>query len=182
MTSDEFENRLRKASDAFAAALARIRGGRARASLFDGVVVHCYGAATPLAQVASVAVSDARSLLISVWDRQNAPAVEKALRESDLRVGLAVEGDKIRVALPPLSEERRRELGKIVGKEAETARVSARNARRDALAEIKAARKEKEIGEDEARRREAEAQKFTDDCIRRIDAEAERKRAELLSF
>ena len=180
--SDEFESRLRKANDAFTAALARIRGGRAQASLFDGVVVQCYGAAMPIAQVAAVGVADARTLLVSVWDRQNTGAVEKALRESDLRVGIAVDGDKIRATLPPLSEERRRELGKIVGKEAEAARVSARNARRDALVEIKTARKEKEIGEDDARRRETEIQKHTDDSIRRIDAAAEQKRAELLSF
>ena len=178
--SDDARNRMQKTAEALQSDLAKVRTGRAHAGLLDAVVVNAYGAQTPLAQVATVSISDPRTLVIAPWDPQNAAAIEKAVRESDLGVNPAMEGQRIRVNLPQLSEERRRDLVKIVGKEAETARVAARNIRRDAVAEVKKQVKSGDIGEDEGRRLEAEIQKITDDSVRKMDESAEAKQRELM--
>ena len=179
--ADDARNRMQKTADALQADLGKIRGGRAHAGLLDAVTVNAYGVDTPLPQTAAVSVADHRSLIVSPWDPKNAPAIEKALRDSDLGVNPAVEGARIRVHLPQLSEERRRELVKIVGKEAETARVAARNIRRDAVAEVKKQVKNGDLGEDEGRRLENDIQKITDDSIRQMDQLAEQKQRELMT-
>ena len=179
--ADDARSRMLKTADALQTDLAKIRGGRAHAGLLDDVTVIAYGVETPLAQTASVAVADHRTLVISPWDPKNAPAIEKAVRESDLGVNPAAEGQRIRVHLPQLSEERRRHLVKLVGKEAETARVAARNIRRDAVAEIKKQVKNGDIGEDQGHRLENEIQKITDDAVRKMDNAAEEKQRELMT-
>lgn len=179
--SKRISARMEKTVSALAEALGKIRSGRAHAGLLDSVAVNCYGSDMPLAQLATVSVADPRTLMVAVWDKQNVAAVEKAIRDSDLGVNPAASGQSIRVGLPPLSEERRREMGKIVGREAEEARVAARNIRRDAVAEVKAAVKSKEIGEDEGRRGEQEVEKIAKETISQIDALASDKQKELMT-
>ena len=179
--ADDARSRMQKTAEALQADLAKIRTGRAHAGLLDAVQVPAYGALSPLPQVASVAVADNRTLLVSPWDPQLAAAIEKAVRESELGVNPAAEGQRIRVNLPQLSEERRRDLVKIVGKEAETARVAARNIRRDAVAEVKKQVKNGDLGEDDGRRLEAEIQKITDDAVGKMDQAAEAKQRELMT-
>ena len=173
--ADDARSRMQKTVDALRADLAKVRTGRAHAGMLDAVSVPVYGAEVPLPQAASVSVADSRTLLVSPWDPNNAAAIEKAVRESDLGLNPAAQGAQIRVAIPQLSEERRRDLAKIVGREAETARVAARNIRRDIVAAVKKQVKDKELGEDEGRRAENEVQKITDDAVGKIDAAAEEK-------
>lgn len=172
--------RTDKTIAAFSANLGKIRSGRAHAGLLDSISANAYGADTPLPHLATIAVSDARTLTVTVWDKQNTAAVEKAIRDSDLGVNPVVGEANIRVSLPALSEERRRDLAKIVGKEAEEARIAARNIRRDALAELKAAAKTS--GEDEQKRLEAEVQKAIDKAVGEIDRLAADKQKELLTL
>ena len=173
--------RMEKTVAALAEALGKIRSGRAHSGLLDSVTVNCYGNELPLAQLATVSVNDPRTLKVNVWDRQNIAAVEKAIRDSDLGLNPAASGNDIRVPLPPLSEERRREMGKIVSKEAEEARVAVRNIRRDSVAEVKNAVKNKEVGEDEGKRGEQEIEKITKDTVGRIDKLAADKQKELMT-
>lgn len=180
-TNTQLLSRLEKTIAALGEALGKIRSGRAHAGLLDGVMVNCYGSDMPLAQLATVSAADSRTLMVAVWDRQNAAAVEKAIRDSDLGVNPAASGTSIRVSLPPLSEERRRDLTKVVGREAEEAKVAARNIRRDAVAEVKAAVKDKNIGEDEGRRLEQEVDKNVKEAIGRIDKIAADKQQELMT-
>ncbi|MDR1694300.1 MAG: ribosome recycling factor [Lactobacillaceae bacterium] len=146
-----------------------LRAGRAHASLLDGIMVEAYGSPTPLQQIGSVSIPDARTLAISVWDRGLAKAVEKAIMESDLGLNPASDGQLIRIPIPPLSEERRKELGKIAGKYAEQSKVAIRNIRRDILDMIKKLKKDSEISEDDEKRYETEVQKVVDDYIKKID-------------
>lgn len=173
--------RMEKTVAVLTEGLGKLRSGRAHSGLLDAILVNCYGSEMPLAQLASVSASDARTLTVAVWDKQNAEAVEKAIRDSDLGVNPAASGQSIRVPLPPLSEERRREMTKVVGREAEEARVAVRNIRRDAVGEIKTAVKNKEIGEDEGKRGEQEVEKLTKDTIARIDKIAADKQQELMT-
>lgn len=181
VASSTIAARMQKTVEALSANLAKIRSGRAHVGLLDSVSVNCYGADMPLSQLATVSVADSRVLLISVWDRQNVAAVEKAVRESALGVQPIAAGETIRAVLPSLSEERRRELVKVVGKEAEDARVAVRNIRRDALSAIKAAVKNKDIGEDEGRRLEQQAQKTTDGAMEQIESVVDKKQKELMA-
>lgn len=146
-----------------------LRAGRAHVSLLDGIMVEAYGSPTPLAQVGTISVPDARTLSVSVWDRGLAKAVEKAIMESDLGLNPASDGQLIRIPIPPLSEERRKELTKIAGKYAEQNKVAIRNIRRDALDEIKKLKKDNSISEDDEKRFENEVQKLTDDSIKKIE-------------
>lgn len=132
-------------------------------------MVEAYGSPTPLAQVGTISVPDARTLSVSVWDRGLAKAVEKAIMESDLGLNPASDGQLIRIPIPPLSEERRKELTKIAGKYAEQNKVAIRNIRRDALDEIKKLKKDNSISEDDEKRFENEVQKLTDDSIKKIE-------------
>ena len=176
------ENRMKKTIETIKADMAKIRGGRAHPSFLSGVMVSCYDTQMPLEQTSSVSVADAQTLAVIPWDKQNLQAIEKAIRTSDLGVNPATEGEKIHVSLPQLSEERRRELIKVVKKEIESAKVAIRNIRRDGNSEIKDALKAHEIGEDEAKRLEDSLQQLTDRNIGEIDSISTEKSQELLKI
>lgn len=157
-----------------------LRAGRAHASLLDNIMVEAYGTPTPIAQVGTVSVPDARTLSVSVWDKGIAKAVEKALRESDLGLNPVSDGQLIRIPIPPLSEERRKELVKVAGKYAEQNKIAIRNIRRDALDEVKKLKKDSLISEDDEKRYGAEIQKLTDDSIKKIDDMLDQKEKDIL--
>ena len=177
---NDAKSRMEKTIESLKADFGSLRAGRAHASLLDGIMVEAYGSMTPLSQVGTVSVPDARTLSISVWDRSLAKSVEKALRESDLGLNPASDGQLIRIPIPPLSEERRKELVKIAGKYTEQNKVAIRNIRRDALDEIKKLKKDNLISEDEEKRFENEIQKLTDDSIKRIDEAFAAKEKDIL--
>jgi len=176
------ETRMDKCVEAFKNTISKVRTGRASPSLLDGIVVEYYGTPTPLRQLASVTVEDSRTLKINVFDRSMGPAVEKAIMASDLGLNPNSAGSDIRVPLPALTEERRKDLIKIVRGEAEQGRVSVRNVRRDANDKIKALLKDKEISEDDERRTQDEIQKMTDVRIKNVDAALAEKEKELMEF
>ena len=176
------ETRMDKCVEAFKNTISKVRTGRASPSLLDGIVVEYYGTPTPLRQLASVTVEDSRTLKINVFDRSMGPAVEKAIMASDLGLNPSSAGSDIRVPLPALTEERRKDLIKIVRGEAEQGRVSVRNVRRDANDKIKALLKDKEISEDDERRSQDEIQKMTDVRIKHVDAALAEKEKELMEF
>ena len=163
------KNRMEKTLDSLKSDFGTLRAGRAHASLLDGIMVDAYGSMTPISQVGTISVPDARTLSVSVWDRSLTKAVDKALRESELGLNPASDGQLIRIPIPPLSEERRKELVKIAGKYAEQNKVAVRNIRRDGLDGIKKLKKDNLISEDEEKRFENEIQKLTDDSIKKID-------------
>lgn len=163
------QSRMEKTIEAMKNDLAGLRAGRAHASLLDGVMVEAYGNLTPISQVGTIGVPDARTLSVSVWDKGLAKSVEKALRESDLGLNPMSDGQMIRIPIPPLSEERRRELVKIAGKYAEQGKVAIRNIRRDAMDEVKKMKKDALISEDEEKRYNNDIQKWTDDAIKKAD-------------
>ncbi len=172
--------RMEKSVEALKNQLSKIRTGRAHPSLLDGISVSYYGTDTPLRQVANVSSEDARTLMITVFDRSMIQAVEKAIMQSDLGLNPIGAGTSIRVPLPPLTEERRRDLVKVVRGEAEGARVAVRNIRRDANADLKALLKEKEISEDDERRGSEEIQKITDVWVKKVDEVLAAKEKELM--
>jgi len=176
------ETRMDKCVEAFKNTISKVRTGRASPSLLDGIMVPYYGTPTPLRQVASVTVEDSRTLKINVFDRSLSAAVEKAIMTSDLGLNPSSAGSDIRVPLPALTEERRKDLIKIVRGEAEQGRVSVRNVRRDANDKIKALLKDKEISEDDERRAQDEIQKMTDVSIKHVDAALAEKEKELMEF
>nr|WP_154598858.1 MULTISPECIES: ribosome recycling factor [Providencia] len=173
---------MEKSVEALKNQISKVRTGRASPSLLDGIMVDYYGAATPLRQLANVTVEDARTLAISVFDRSMSPAIEKAIMASDLGLNPSSAGTVIRVPLPPLTEERRKDLIKVVRAEAEQGRVAVRNIRRDANDKIKALLKDKEISEDEERRSQDDIQKLTDGYIKKVDEALAQKEAELMEF
>ncbi|MDX1695370.1 MAG: ribosome recycling factor [Ketobacteraceae bacterium] len=172
--------RMKKAIDALETAFKKVRTGRAHPGILDGVMVPYYGADTPLNQVANVGVEDGRTLTVSPWEKHIIPDVEKALMKADLGVNPSTSGDIIRLPMPPLTEETRRDLIKVVRQEAEQCRVSIRSIRRDANSDIKELLKEKEIGEDEERRGEEEIQKLTDKYVAEIDSRLQEKEKDLM--
>ncbi len=174
------KTRMEKSVEALKGQLSKIRTGRAHPSLLDGIQVSYYGANTPLRQVANVSVEDARTLTISVFDKSLIQAVEKAILQSDLGLNPMSAGTTIRVPLPPLTEERRRDLVKVVRNEAEGARVAVRNIRRDANADLKTLLKDKEIGEDDERKAVEEVQKLTDAFVKKVDEVLADKEKELM--
>jgi ribosome recycling factor len=176
------DTRMEKCVDAFKNQISKVRTGRASPSLLDGIMVPYYGTPTPLRQLASVTVEDSRTLKINVFDRSLSPAVEKAIMASDLGLNPSSAGTDIRVPLPALTEERRKDLIKVVRGEAEQGRVSVRNVRRDANDKIKALLKDKEISEDDERRSQEEIQKMTDGYIKNLDAALAEKEKELMDF
>lgn len=176
------DTRMEKCVEAFKTTISKVRTGRASPSLLDGIVVEYYGTPTPLRQLASVTVEDSRTLKINVFDRSLSPAVEKAIMKSDLGLNPSSAGTDIRVPLPALTEERRKDLIKIVRGEAEQGRVSVRNVRRDANDKIKALLKDKEISEDDEHRAQDEVQKMTDAYIKKVDAALSEKETELMDF
>ncbi|WP_224214026.1 ribosome recycling factor [Vibrio metschnikovii] len=163
------QERMDKSVEALKSNLSKIRTGRAHPSLLSGLSVEYYGASTPLSQIANVIAEDARTLAITVFDKELTPKVEKAILMSDLGLNPMSAGTVIRVPLPPLTEERRRDLVKIVRGEAEGGRVAVRNIRRDANNDLKALLKDKEISEDEERKAQDEIQKLTDAAVKKID-------------
>ncbi|MBK0090990.1 ribosome recycling factor [Erwinia sp. S59] len=176
------DTRMEKCVDAFKNQISKVRTGRASPSLLDGIMVPYYGTPTPLRQLASVTVEDSRTLKINVFDRSLSPAVEKAIMASDLGLNPSSAGTDIRVPLPALTEERRKDLIKVVRGEAEQGRVSVRNVRRDANDKIKALLKDKEISEDDERRSQEEIQKMTDGYIKNVDVALAEKEKELMDF
>nr|WP_249213488.1 ribosome recycling factor [Tatumella sp. JGM118] len=173
---------MEKCVEAFKNTIGKVRTGRASPSLLDGIVVEYYGTPTPLRQLANVTVEDSRTLKLNVFDRSLGPAVEKAIMASDLGLNPSSAGTDIRVPLPPLTEERRKDLIKIVRGEAEQGRVSVRNVRRDANDKVKALLKDKEISEDDERRAQDDIQKMTDASIKKVDAALTEKETELMEF
>lgn len=163
------EQKMQKSLESLRTGLAKVRTGRAHAGILDHVTVEYYGSPVPINQVANVTLIDARTIGVSVWEKKLAGAVEKAIRDSDLGLNPAAMGELIRVPMPPLSEERRREMVKLVKSEGEHAKVSVRNIRRDANNEIRDLVKAKDISEDDERRAQDEVQKLTDKVIADID-------------
>ncbi|MFC1236069.1 ribosome recycling factor [Vibrio sp. DW001] len=163
------QERMEKSVEALKGTLSKVRTGRAHPSILSGITVEYYGAPTPLNQVANVIAEDARSLAITVFDKALTPLVEKAIMKSDLGLNPMSAGTVIRVPLPPLTEERRRDLVKIVRGEAEGGRVAIRNIRRDANGDLKGLLKDKEISEDEDRRAQDDIQKLTDAAVKNVD-------------
>lgn len=174
--------RMDKSLDAFQSELAKIRTGRAHPSILDHVKVKCYDQDMPINQVASINVEDARTLAITPWDKSVLPLVEKALASADLGLNPSTSGDVIRVFMPQLNEERRNELVRAVRAEAENARVSVRNIRRDANNEAKELLKDKAITEDDERRSHTQIQKLTDSMIEEIDRLLAVKEQELMTI
>ncbi len=174
--------RMGKSAEALRHELAKIRTARAHPSLLDHVRVSYYGSDVPISQAASVAVEDPRTLTVTPWDRNMVPVVEKAIIQSDLGVNPNTAGTVIRVPMPALTEERRRDLQKIARAGAEQARVAVRNIRRDANQQLKELVKEKLISEDAERRGEEIVQKLTDQFIKEVDQILEEKEADLMSF
>ena len=173
-------DRMQKALESLRSRLSKVRTGRAQPGILDGVMVDYYGSPTPLRQVAQVNVEDARTLKLTVFDRNAVKDVEKAIQKSELGLNPVVTGVDIRVPLPPLTEERRKDLVKVVRGEAEQTRVEVRNARRDANAELKDLQKNKEISEDEQRSGEEQIQKLTDASIKQADDLLAAKEKELM--
>ena len=176
------ETRMQGALDALAREFAGVRTGRASTALLEGVRVDYYDTPTPLNQVASVSVPDARTLMIQPWDQSVLTKIERAIQKSDLGLTPVNDGKVIRLAIPPLNEERRKQLAKSVGKLAEEARVAIRNVRREAKEKVKAFLKDKEISEDDERRSEAELQKLTDRSTQKVDELLKKKEQEILEF
>lgn len=179
---NDAKSRMTKSIEALRHELAKIRTGRAHPSLLDHITVSYYGTETPLNQAASVTVSDPRTLLVTPWDKGMVQAIEKAIMTSDLGLNPASAGQSIRVPLPALTEERRKEMLRVVKGEVETARVGIRNIRRDALQDVKALLKEKDITEDEGRRAEDEIQKITDKFIHEVEEVLGGKEKELMEI
>jgi len=161
--------------------LGKVRTGRAHAGLLDHVMVDYYGTMTAIPKVANVQLADARTITVQPWEKKLVPAIEKAIRESDLGLNPATSGDVIRVPMPALTEERRRDLIKVVRHEAENARVAVRNVRRDAIEHLKKLLKEHKVSEDDERRAQDEVQKLTDRFVAEIDKILHAKEADLMA-
>ncbi len=175
------EQKMAKSVETLKAELAKVRTGRAHAGLLDHVRVDYYGTPTPLNQVASVNLVDARTIGVNPYEKKMGAVIEKAIRESDLGLNPSSQGDLIRVPMPSLTEERRRDLTKVVKAESEGGRVAVRNIRRDALAQFKEMVKAKTLSEDEERRAQEDIQKMTDRFIQEIDKMLAVKEAELMA-
>ena len=174
--------RMEKTLAALDTAFAKIRTGRAHPSLLDGISVSYYGTETPINQLANISVEENRNLIVSPWEKNLIPDVEKAILKSDLGLNPSSSSDNIRLPMPPLTEENRRDLTRIARGESENARIAIRNIRRDANSDLKEYLKEKEITEDELRRGEDDIQKITDEKIKKIESALSVKEADLMEF
>ena len=174
--------RMEKSLEALAHNFNKIRTGRAHPSLLDGLRVDYYGSATPLSQVANINVQDARTLALTAWDKAMIPAIEKAIMKSDLGLNPATAGEVIRIAMPMLTQETRKGFTRQARNEAESARVSVRNARRDAMGMLKEMVKDKEISEDDERRGQEEVQKLTDAYVSKVEKQLVAKEADLMEI
>jgi ribosome recycling factor len=175
------EQKMRRTVEALKTDLAKIRTGRAHTGLLDHIMVDYYGTQTPIPQVGNVTLLDARTIAVNPWDKKMAPAIEKAIRDSDLGLNPAAMGETVRVPMPALTEERRRDLIKVVRHEGENARVAVRNVRRDAIHHLKDLLKQKKVAEDEERRAQDEVQKLTDRSIADIDKLLQQKESDLMA-
>jgi ribosome recycling factor len=176
------DQKMKKSLEALKNDLAKIRTGRAHTGLLDHVMVDYYGNPTPLPQVANVTLLDARTIAVTPWEKKMASAIEKAIRDSDLGLNPATMGETVRVPMPALTEERRKDLIKVVHKEGENARVAVRNVRRDAIHHLKDLLKQKKVAEDEERRAQDDVQKLTDRYIAEIEKALQAKEADLMAI
>ena len=179
---EDAQERMAKSLVALEQVFARIRTGRAHPSLLDGISVDYYDADTPLNQVANVVVEDARTLAVTPWEKNMIPDLEKAIMKSDLGLNPTSTSEKIRIPMPPLTEENRRDLTKIARGEAENARIAIRNIRRDANGLLKELQKDKEITEDELHRAEDDVQKITDEHVKKVEDALSVKEADLMKI
>lgn len=179
---EDANERMGKSLESMQQAFAKIRTGRANPALLDTITVEYYGNQTPLNQVASIGVEDGRTLTVSPWEKPLIPVIEKAILKSDLGITPVSTGDVIRVPLPPLTEENRRDLAKLAKQEAENGRIAIRNIRRDAINDIRELVKEKEATEDDAHRAEERIQGFTDARVAEVDAALGAKEADLMEI
>ena len=176
------EDGMKKAVDSFRRDLQKIRTGRANAAMLDGIKVDYYGTPTPVNQVATVTVVDARLISVKPWEKSMLPVIDKAIRASDLGINPVSDSELVRLPIPPLTQERRRDLAKAVGKQTEEARVAVRAARRDAMDMIKEAEKDKQISEDERKNGEKKVQELTDKYIASVDDIAKAKEKEIMEL
>ena len=175
------DQKMKKSVEALKNDLAKVRTGRAHTGLLDHVTVDYYGTPTPVSQIANVTLVDARTIGVTPWEKKMAQAIEKAIRDSDLGLNPATVGETVRVPMPALTEERRKDLIKVVHKEAENARIAVRNVRRDAIHHLKDLLKQKKVAEDEERRAQDDVQKLTDRYIAEIDKLLQVKEADLMA-
>ena len=180
MSTDDLKRRMHGAVEAFRHDLGGLRTGRASTALLDPINVEVYGASMPLNQVATVSVPEPRLLTVQVWDRSNVGPVEKAIRSAGLGLNPVTDGQLVRLPIPELTEERRKELAKLAGKYAEGAKIAVRNVRRDGMESLKEDEKKKEISEDDRKRREDEVQKLTDKYVADVDQAATNKEKEIM--
>ena len=180
--SKEAEEGMKKAIDSFKRELAKIRTGRATTSMLDGIKVDYYGTPTPVNQVATVQVVDARLITIKPWEKNMIPVIDKAIRASDLGLNPVPDSDLVRLPIPPLTQERRKELVKVVKKNTEEARVAVRAARRDAMDMVKEYEKDGEITEDDKKKGEKSIQDLTDKNVALVDSVAEAKEKEIMEL
>jgi ribosome recycling factor len=176
------EQKMARSIETLKTDLAKVRTGRAHTGLLDHIHVDYYGSSMPLSQVANVTLADPRTLGVTPWEKKMIPVVEKAIRDSDLGLNPATSGDMIRVPMPPLTEERRKELIKVVHKEAEAAKVAVRNVRRDANDHLKKLLKDKQCSEDEERRAHDDLQKLTDRFVAEVDRLLAQKESDLMAI
>jgi ribosome recycling factor len=176
----KYRERMDKAVAALKEEFGSLRTGRASAGLLDQVTVDAYGSHMPINQVGAISVPEPRSISVSVWDKGLVVQVEKAIRSAGLGLNPVVEGQNLRIPIPPLTEERRRDLAKLAGRYAEQQRVAVRNVRREAMDDLKKAEKDAVISQDEHKRLEGEAQKLTDEAIRRVDEALKSKEHEIM--
>ncbi|AZI37183.1 ribosome-recycling factor [Caenibius tardaugens NBRC 16725] len=176
----DIERRMGGAVDSLKSDLSGLRTGRANTTLLDPIQVEVYGAMMPLGQVATISAPEPRMLSVQVWDKANMTPVEKAIRSAGLGLNPMTDGQNIRLPIPDLTEERRKELAKLAGQYAEKARIAIRNVRRDGMEMLKDDEKKKEISEDERKRKEEEVQKLTDQYVKQADDAAEHKEKEIL--
>jgi ribosome recycling factor len=175
-----YRDRMDKAFTALKEEFGSLRTGRASASLLDQITVEAYGSSMPISQVGAVSVPEPRSITVSVWDKGLVVSVEKAIRASGLGLNPVVEGQNLRIPIPPLTEERRKEFVKLAGRYAEQQRIAVRNVRREANDDLKKAEKDGIISQDELKRLESEVQKITDEAVRRVDEALKTKEQEIM--
>lgn len=180
--SKDAEEGMKKAIEAFKRELAKVRTGRATTAMLDGIKVDYYGTPTPVNQVATVTVVDARLISVKPWEKNMVAVIDKAIRASDLGINPVADSELVRLPIPPLTQERRKELAKVVGKQTEEARVAVRSARRDAMDMIKDAEKDKQITEDERKQGEKKVQDLTDKHIAQIEDIAKAKEKEIMEL
>jgi ribosome recycling factor len=175
-----YRERMDKAITALKEEFASLRTGRANAALLDPIQLDAYGSRVPINQVGAISVPEPRSITVSVWDKALVVSVEKAIRNAGLGLNPVVEGQNLRIPIPPLTEERRRDLAKLAAKYAEQHRVAVRNVRREAMDDLKKAEKDSVISQDEQKRLESEVQKLTDEAVKRVDESLKTKEQEIM--